>query len=160
MSKNNYPPHVSVLPEDDANRQLVAGFRLDPYLSSHRVNVLRVAGGWIKVLDYFQSRHIAEMRKNQNRFMVLLIDFDGREDRLDKAKAVVPGDLKDRVFILGAWGEPEDLRRSGLGSYETIGKALAKDCREGTDTAWGHPLLRHNAGELDRLRQHVRPILF
>jgi hypothetical protein len=37
---------------------------------------------------------------------------------------------------------------------------LAKDCREETDTTWGHRLLRHNAGELDRLRKYVRPILF
>jgi len=37
---------------------------------------------------------------------------------------------------------------------------MAKDCREDTDTTWGHPLLRHNTGELDRLREHVRPILF
>jgi hypothetical protein len=37
---------------------------------------------------------------------------------------------------------------------------MAKDCREGTDTIWRHDLLRHNAGELDRLAAHVRPILF
>jgi len=160
MSKDKYPPHVPVLPEDDANRQLVAGFRLDPYLSSHRINVLRVAGGWRKVLERFQSSHIAEMKKNLNRYMVLLIDFDGKEDRLDKAKAVVPDDLKERVFILGAWSNPEDLRKDGLGSYETIGQALAKDCREETDMTWGHRLLCHNAGELDRLRKYVRPILF
>ena len=100
------------------------------------------------------------MKKNKNRFLILLIDFDKREDRLAKAREVVPTDLEDRVFILGAWSEPEDLRKSGLGSYETIGKALAKDCREDTDTTWGHALLQHNTGELDRLRRHVRPILF
>ena len=44
--------------------------------------------------------------------------------------------------------------------YEDIGRAMAKDCREETNTTWGHGRLRHNAGELDRLRQHVRPILF
>jgi hypothetical protein len=38
--------------------------------------------------------------------------------------------------------------------------ALAKDCREGTDTTWWHALLQHNASELDRLRACVRPILF
>ena len=91
--------------------------------------------------------------------MVLLIDFDGKEDRLEEAKAGIPGHLTDRVFVLGAWTEPEALK-ADLGSYETIGLALAKDCREGTDTTWGHDLLRHNATELDRLRKHVRPILF
>ena len=158
--RNHYPPHVAVLPEDDANRQLIVGFLLDPYLSPHRVKVLRVAGGWRKVLERFQANHLAEMRKNQNRFMILLIDFDKREDRFAEAKAVIPKDLEERVFILGAWSEPEDLRKDGLGTYETIGQALAKDCREGTDTTWNHPLLQHNASELVRLRRHVRPILF
>ena len=35
------------------------------------------------------------------RFMVLLIDFDGHEDRLTYAKKVIPGHLIDRVFVLG-----------------------------------------------------------
>jgi hypothetical protein len=37
---------------------------------------------------------------------------------------------------------------------------MAQDCRDETGTIWGHELLRHNAGELARLRDHVRPILF
>ena len=92
--------------------------------------------------------------------MVLLIDFNGSEGRLENAKAVIPNHLIDRVFIIGVWTEPEALRRANLGSYETIGRAMAKDCREETDTAWGHDLLRHNASEIDRLRECVRPILF
>jgi hypothetical protein len=63
------------------------------------------------------------------------------------------------VFILGVWTEPEELR-ANLGSYETIGMALAKDCREDSDTTWGHDLLRNNAGEIARLRERVRPFLF
>lgn len=160
MNRDNHPPHVTVLPEDDANRQLIRGFLLDPYLSSYRINVLRAAGGWIKVLEKFQSNHIAELKKNRNRFMILLIDFDERADRLTKVKEIVPQDLEERVFILGAWSEPEDLRRNGLGSYETIGQALAKDCREETATTWNHSLLKHNEGELNRMREQVCPILF
>jgi hypothetical protein len=67
--------------------------------------------------------------------------------------------LTGRVFILGALTEPEALK-ADLGSYETIGLAMARDCREETDTTWGHRLLRHNERELDRLRAKVRPILF
>lgn len=92
--------------------------------------------------------------------MVLLIDFDGRDDRLDTAKAEIPANLTERVFILGTLTEPEDLRKAKLGDYDTIGSALAKDCREDTDSTWGNPLVRHNAIELARLREHVRPILF
>ena len=66
----------------------------------------------------------------------------------------------DMLVSVGTLTEPEALKSAGLGSYETIGKALAKDCREAADTTWGHPLLRHNASEINRLSQHVRQILF
>lgn len=82
--------------------------------------------------------------------MVLLIDFDGHHERLSEMKAVIPVRLIDRVFVLGAWTEPEQLRSAGLGTYETIGRAIAR----------GHALLRHNADEIERLRKTVRPVLF
>lgn len=162
MSVNKYLPHVLVLPEDDANRQLANGFLLDDSLSNRRrsIQVLEEVGGWSEVLDRFKSDHIIAMERNANRFMILLIDFDGSQSRLKTARAAIPAHLIERVFILGAWSEPEDLRRAHLGSYETIGLAMAKDCRDDTDTTWGHELLRHNASELDRLRLEVRPILF
>jgi hypothetical protein len=159
MSASKYLPHVFVLPEDDANRQLANGFHLDVF-SIRQLQVLEVAGGWAKLLDRFQSVHVREMEKCPNRFMVLLIDFDGRKDRLDQANAFIPNHLTDRVFVLGVWTEPEDLDKAALGNYEIIGRALARDCREETDTTWGHALLRHNATELGRLRERVRPILF
>ncbi|MGH8546712.1 MAG: hypothetical protein ACREX3_24470 [Gammaproteobacteria bacterium] len=159
MSVNRYQPHVLVLPEDDANRQLANGFLLDQLLSTRKIQVLEEVGGWSEVLNRFKSDHIYEMDRYDKRFMVLLIDFDGQEGRLDNAKAIVPDRLKGRVFVLGTWSEPEVLRHE-LGSYEVIGLAMAKDCREGTDTIWSHRLLLHNQSELSRLREYVRPILF
>ena len=159
MSVNRHVPHVLVLPEDDANRQLANGFQLDSCLATRRLQVLEEAGGWQEVLNRFKAEHVREMDRNGNRFMVLLIDFDGRKDRLDIAKASIPEDLKERVFVLGAWGDLEELRQD-LGSYEAIGLAMAKDCRQSTELTWAHRLLCHNAGELERLRKQVRPILF
>jgi hypothetical protein len=159
MSVNRQVPHVLVLPEDDANRQIANGFLLDQSLATRRIQVLEEAGGWQEVLVRFEQDHIFEMDRNSKRFMILLIDFDRRNDRLEKAQNVIPDRLRDRVFILGAWSEPEDLRQD-LGSYETVGLKLAKDCRDITDVTWAHDLLSHNAGELDRLRQHVRSFLF
>lgn len=104
--------------------------------------------------------HIKGMDRYPERFMVLLIDFDRNlEGRLRIVKECIPERLAGRVFVLGPLSEPEDLKPD-LGSYETIGKAMAKDCREGTDGIWRHELLQHNAAELDRLRERVRPILF
>lgn len=55
--------------------------------------------------------------------MVLIVDFDGqpaqRQRTLDDS---TPEQLKDRVFVLGALTEPEDLR--SLGTFEEIGQAL------------------------------------
>jgi hypothetical protein len=159
MSVNRYLPHVFVLPEDDANRQLANGFLRDESLLIGRIQVLPEAGGWTQVLERFQSDHVVGMDRYPDRFMVLLIDFDGKVERLTRAKAVIPANLTDRVFILGALNDPEDLK-ADLGSYETIGMALAKDCREETDVTWRHKLLRHNASEVERLLERVRPILF
>ncbi|HEX4229241.1 MAG TPA: hypothetical protein VHZ07_11265 [Bryobacteraceae bacterium] len=61
MSVNKFKPHVLILPEDDANRQLANGFllALDPIVQRN-VQVLPVAGGWIEVLHCFKSDHVAE----------------------------------------------------------------------------------------------------
>ena len=104
------------------------------------------------------------MERDQNRFMVLLIDFDAKPERLDKVKGIIPNQLSERVFVLGALTNPEvlrqALRQTNLGSYEKIGSALAEDCRDKTSITWGHDLLQHNSGEVERLLLHVRPILF
>ncbi len=159
MSVNRHQPHVYVLPEDDANRQLANGFLLHPDLLARNIQVLPEVGGWHEVLRHFKSDYAHGMERYEEGFMVLLIDFDGDETRLADAQACIPPSLKNRVFVIGALTQPEGLRAQ-LGSYETIGLALAKDCRENTNAAWGSDLLRHNATELKRLRQHVFPILF
>ena len=122
--------------------------------------MLEVAGGWNEVLLRFLSDHVPGMERYADRTMILLIDFDARERRLEEAKGRIPENLADRVFLLGAFSEPEALKKALSDSYEGIGRKLAQDCREGTDGTWGHPLLRHNAAELDRLRTRVNPILF
>jgi hypothetical protein len=160
MSVNRRVPHVLVLPEDDANRQLANGFQLDPLLDTRRMQILEEAGGWREVLNRFQEDHVPEMDRYATRFMVLLIDFDGREDRLNTVRAAIPDHLTERVFVLGAWSDPEELRQNLGSPYEAIGLAMARDCRDNTEVIWAHSLLCHNAGELERLRNHVRPILF
>jgi len=159
MSVNRERPHLFVLPEDARDRQLAVEFwaQIDPD-KQRQMFVLDEVGGWIRVLDIFESDYVKGMDSNTKRYMVLLFDFDG-QDRVNTAKARIPVHLADRVFVLGAWTDPEHLKPD-LGPYEKIGFDLAADCREGTDNTWGHRLLRHNAGEIERLRERVRPILF
>ena len=45
MSVNNHRPHVLVLPEDEANEELVNGFLLDPSIKLRNIQVLPSAGG-------------------------------------------------------------------------------------------------------------------
>jgi hypothetical protein len=160
VSVNKHLPHVLVLPEDDANRQLANGFlkQIHP-TRQRRIQVLPIAGGWTAVLERFLADHVVGMESNAQRFVVLLIDLDCKQERLQDVKGKIPEHLTERVFVLGTLSEPEDLKVD-LGPYEVIGSSMAQDCREDTDKVWGHDLLRHNASELARLRQHVRPILF
>ena len=161
MSVNKQRPQVLVLPEDDADRQLAIGFHLVvPRELERQLQILPPADGWMKVLDCFQSDHIGNMNRYRHRTMVLLMDFDESSERLDHAKHVIPTTLTDRVFVLGSWIDPESLRRATGLSLEQIGGKLAKECRDDTDETWRHELLQHNAAELERLRNFVRPILF
>lgn len=160
MSVNRYQPHVLVLPEDDANRQLANGFIQDGALSGGKIQVLTPAGGWLEVLDRFQSDNLVSMDRYPARRIVLLIDFDGRPDRLAAIKNRIPPRLTDRVFVLGVWTEPEALKRATGDSFEKIGKAMARDCREGTSEIWNHELPQNNSGEISRLREDVQRILF
>ena len=119
MGVNREKKHVLVLPEDDANHQLATGFALGlDQLVGGRFKVLPVARGWIRVLELFISDHVVDMGLYRDRFMILLIDFDGDSARLRNAQARIPSNLMDRVFVLGSWLEPQDLTRSGLGSCE------------------------------------------
>jgi hypothetical protein len=150
---------VHVLPEDDANKDLATGFEL-AYEPACPFRVLPPANGWHKVLECFVDEHVPALQQYTNRFMILLIDFDNDAARLPYAKSQVPEELAGRVFVLGVISEPEKLRSAMGRSLEEVGRDLARDCVDGTDTTWSHDLLCHNAAELERLRARVRPILF
>jgi hypothetical protein len=168
MSVNNYQDHVLVLPEDDANRQIANGFILDSNVKQRVIQVLPIADGWGKLVGKFKDDHVYLMRKFPKRMMVLLIDFDRREDRLSYVKSQIPEYLQDRVFIIGVLSDPEDLKRIkkkfesiGTGKLEQIGETLANNCsNNNTNGLWGHDLLKHNKTELDRMILSVKPFLF
>ncbi|MEG4169020.1 MULTISPECIES: hypothetical protein [unclassified Microcoleus] len=157
---NKYQPHIHVLAEDDANRQIVNGFLLAPNLNNRAVKVLPLRGGWIKTVEEFTKEYASEMRQLPQRMMVLLIDFDDDENRLSYVESHIPDDIKARVFVLGVLSEPENLRTDIKKTFEEIGEGLAKDCSDNTNELWGHNLLKHNKGELDRMASSVKPFLF
>lgn len=114
-------------------------------------------------MEEFRDVHVSEMRRYPERRIVLLIDFDGRIQRLSYVKGEIPSDLSDRVFVLGVLSEPERLKKSIGMTLEQIGKALAQDCVDETRSVWAHALLTHNETELDlmdRTNPSVRQVLF
>ncbi len=62
--------------------------------------------------------------------------------------------------MIGAWSNPEALKKAGLGTFEQIGRKLAEDCRTGSNNTWGHELHKHNAEELDRMTSRLKPVFF
>ena len=151
MRVNKFVEHILVLPEDDANRQIINGFILNSNVNETAIQVLPIANGWKKVVDKFKNDHVSEMGKFPKRMIVLVIDFDdykepdglSYENRLIYIKSQVPEDLQERVFILGSRTAPEKLKSDMKKSFEGIGEALAKDCIENTNETWEHHLLKH-----------------
>jgi len=157
---NPYLPHVIVLPEDEANRAIAVGFRLDSEVNFNRIRIERNAGGWLKVLRRFEDDYVPTMERFPARILVMLIDFDNHPERRAEAESHIPPHLKDRVFVLGTLSEPERLRAELGEKLEPIGQRLAEDCRTGANETWGHRLLLHNAPELERFRTASGNLLF
>ncbi len=72
----------------------------------------------------------------------------------------IPGELRERVFVLGVFSEPEHFRNVTHKNFEAIGETLAKDCSDNTYELWRHALLKHNETELERITVSVKPFLF
>jgi len=157
---NRYRDRLLVLPEDRANEEIVNGFIQNLNVNECHINVERIAGGWVKVVEKFNQDLVPIMDEYKKTWVVLLIDFDKDKDRLSWVKDLIPEDLKERVFVLGVLSNPEDLKNNINKSFEKIGESLANDCAENTNHLWGHDLLKHNKTELDRMIASVKPFLF
>ncbi len=161
MSSNKYREHLVVLPEDDANRQIVLGFLLNSEVINRVIQVKNSLGGWTKVKGALTDEYVSLLRQFKLKMVLLLIDFDMDKDRLSKIQEEIPAELRDRVFVLGSLSNAEALREiPDVKSLEGIGKALAQDCVDKTKKVWEHDLLAHNQDELARMIKIVKPFLF
>ncbi len=159
MAVNRYKPHVCIIPEDDADRQFVIGFR-----SHHAVNVTAIdlrepAGGWEYVLDLFEREFIPRLKRYAGAHVVLVLDFDEADNRRAVCERRIPDELKPRVFLIGAWSNPESLRADLNMPLDRIGESVAESCLTDNDF-WDHPQLSHNAAEIARMTTALKPILF
>ena len=161
MSVNKYKPHLYVIPEDDADRQIADGFVLHARVAARQVQVVEPAGGWSRVLDTFKEEYLP-LLQNPMTHVVMLIDFDGSpQERRAKFAAEIPDSVRERVFVIGPGMRPEDLRQAlGIGGFEDVGRALADDCDGNQLNTWSHAQLQHNEEERLRLVHYVRAFLF
>jgi hypothetical protein len=164
---NKYKPHLQVLLEDDANRQIFSGFEKNSAIRGRVIERLPLAGGWAKALTQAVSREtFLSLQAYPQRRLLIVIDFDERtaEQRLRKLISELDTQIKNRVYVLSVFSTPEGLK-SDLGhpSLESIGQALAQSCIDNTpfeQSLWAHELLKHNESELARLRTDVKSFLF
>lgn len=157
MSTNNYRPHLLIIPEDAANVDLALGVSLSANVKRHRITIERAAGGYLKALEKYKADIDASMRQFTQRLVVLLIDFDGEHDRFATMMERLPPEHKNRVFILGVFKEPEDLKRAfHYKTLENLGGAMLDGCPKQMSAIWQHELLKHNQEELLRLKQEIK----
>ena len=159
---NKYREHIYIIPEDDADRQIVNGFVDHPAVNEQRVQVMPPAGGWLSVLETFEKEYVPKLRKSLPLgYVVLVVDFDGHEtERRSLFATHIPEEIRDHVFLVGAKSNPETLRNQLNQKLPNIGSLLAEECNQQTDINWSHPQLVHNASERKRLVDRIRPILF
>jgi hypothetical protein len=157
---NKYRPHVVVIPEDDANRQIANGFVLHHAIATRAVGVMPPAGGWGNVLSVFTEQYIRYLRTYGAAFAILLVDFDDADDRRARCEQCIPDDLKPRVFVVGARHEPEAVKRDVRGSLEEIGTQLAEECYRERYELWVGQHFDHNSAERQRLAAAVKAIVF
>lgn len=160
MSVNRYRPYLIILPEDRATEEIANGFIEVSKVNGATIRIERPARGWPNVVTRFTKEIVSEMNQYSDAMIVLLIDFDDNEKRLSFVEKDIPENLRNRVFIIGIWSDPEALRRNTKKSFETIGETLANNCADNTHDLWGHELLRHNTSELERMRNSMREYEF
>ncbi len=160
MSVNRHRPHVLVLVEDQANREIVIGFRTHLSVDQRQIGVTKNLGGWRRVCDEFEHVYVTKLYESEECHVVMLIDFDERLERREHVKELIPDELQDRVCIIGVLSEPEKLKDATKLRFEEIGLALAADCPGQAAGIWNHELLKHNVVELGRISKTFGPIVF
>ncbi len=186
---NNHKPHILLIAEDKANRTITNGFVLHPRFRNlpFMWNANYELDG-LKGLKRLKERILEEqiwMDKYPERVCLYIIDFDDDRNRYAEIHKFINTEpkiskMRERIFVLGIFSEPESFRQilnyssvcDNKKQYqldgtklENIGLALAKACFNELDGdgLWGHDLLKHNKRELKRIKRknsRLKPILF
>ena len=161
MSPNLHKPHLLVIAEDEANRSIVNGFATQLEANPRQFYIETVSRGWTKGRDRLLELCDRYLKIHTGAHALLIIDFDQQADRASEIKDRLPSEVRDRVFIIGVFSEPEALKRSTKKKGEEIGQLVAAGCKAKNSDIWEQePLLIHNLEEIQRLSQAVRDLFF
>ena len=78
MSCNVYQPHLLILPEDEANKDIANGFQQSFSVNERSLQILPYARGFSDVLRQFETSQAPGLRRFPPRRILLLVDFDDR----------------------------------------------------------------------------------
>ena len=158
---NKYKPHLYVIPEDDANRQIANGFLTYHAINTRSILVSGVARGWTNVIEVFKTEYIHEVSTNKHCHVLLLLYYDGAfELRQSFIAESIPDEIKPRVFTLGSSENPEKLKAELELTYEKIGNELARQCHRNISDLWLHEKLIHNKRDVERMAATIRDVIF
>ena len=162
MSVNLALPHLIVIPEDNANREIANGFRLIIEKNDRQFLMKKPARGWPngRYELVALSDSTGHLQKYKSSHAALIVDFDGKRERGSEIKQLVSEEVIDRVFVIGVLSEPEKLRNATGMKFEQLGIQIAEGCKDSSINFWQHDLLAHNIEEIRRLSGAVRDIFF
>lgn len=171
---NKYKPNLLILCEDAINRDIAKGFilglhDLHGFLNPSPIETHHeLAAGWCKAIDNLENSWINKLQDNPNLFLLVLIDSDGRMDRIQEIKSKLPNDLINRISVMGCFHQPETLKKQAHTaikqmdkkakvSDENVGKALFQHCKDNPENnLWHSDELKHNLAEIEQLKENTK----
>jgi len=166
LSVNKFQPHLLILPEDQAVKDVAIGaVESIRVKAAANLSIEKLLDGWRKLEDRLPE-YDHYLGKHPEARLLAIIDLDGDRNRPDEVRTWINVSFADRIFLLSSFHEPEALQRALhqdlklTGSLEMIGGTLVDDCPDDQSEAWAHSHLEHNKPELERFMASCRPILF
>jgi hypothetical protein len=135
MSINKYRNHLVVYTEDSATSQLTESFLNNDGFDRCKASIQQCRG-WNAAVESAMRDIRLEIGFRR---VVILIDLDKQNSRIDEVKEMIPPKYVDKIFVIGWSGKIENLKSSlacsGKG-FEKLGEKLAQDCLAGCRGAW------------------------
>lgn len=156
---NKFKPHLFIVPEDDADRQIAVGFQMH-LEAKGEMQIVDVARGWLKVVGVIKDEYVPLLKNNLNSHVLGIIDCDKDADRIAGQLENFPEDIRNRIFLLGVNENPQEFKRSAKMHFAEIGEKLADECYKDELDLWNHEMLSYSSSEALRAKDVLRELVF